>query len=164
MENKLTKIEWCCLQKGGIRLIEPNERIGKEYLANSDSDFSDMKKLSLKWKNIVAYYACYNSFYALLMKIGIKCEIHDCTIELIKDILGFSKEQIALFKDLKDTRIGVQYYLQKPKEINDKAIFDFILTCRHLFSTISYDEVEAIRKKVDIYIQAANKKDGEDKK
>jgi len=55
---EFNKIRWCCLQKDGIRLIKENEILGKEYLSNSDSDFLDMKKTSLKWKNIVSYYTC----------------------------------------------------------------------------------------------------------
>lgn len=146
---KLSKIEWCCLQKDGIRIIDPNERLGKEYLINSDLDFADMRKTSLKWKNIVAYYACYNAFYALLQKIGIKCEIHDCTLELINFINGFSKEQVALIKKLKENRIGVQYYLRAPQAIDEQAVADFILTSKQIFYSISHDEIEGIRKKIN---------------
>ncbi|MCK4730776.1 MAG: hypothetical protein KAT28_05655 [Candidatus Aenigmarchaeota archaeon] len=109
--NRLSKLEWCCIQKEGIQLIEPNERLAKDYINNADSDILDMKKVSKKWKNIVAYYACYNAFYSILQKTGIKCEIHSCTIELTK-LFALSKNQQEFFKDLKSCRINVQYYLR----------------------------------------------------
>lgn len=154
----MDKTEWCCLQKDGIKIIKPNELVGKSYLDSADSDFLDMQKASLKWKNIVGYYACYNAFYAILQKIGIKCEIHDCSLELLKFIKGFSEEKIKLITFLKSNRIGVQYYLQKPKEINKKEIADFILTCKHVFNSISYDEIQEIRNKISIIIDNLNKK------
>jgi uncharacterized protein (UPF0332 family) len=144
----MDKVSWCCKQKGGIKLIEHSENIGKEYLRQSDLDLEEMQNASLKWKNIASYYACYNAFYALLLKIGIKCEIHDCTSELLRFIKGFSPEQIQLLLQLKENRINVQYYLQPPKPVNERAVRDFVLTCKHLFATISYDEIQAIRKTI----------------
>ncbi len=154
----MDKIEWCCLQKDGIKIIEPNENLALNYLNDADSDFLDMKKASLKWKNIVGYYACYNAYYSILQKIGIKCEIHDCTLELFKFIKGFSAEQISLIAFLKSNRIGVQYYLQKPKEINEKEIADFILTCKHVLNSLSYDNIQEIRKRIGKIIDSLNKK------
>lgn len=154
----MDKIEWCCLQKDGIKIIEPSEIVGKRYFDDADSDFIDMQKASLKWKNIVGYYACYNAFYAILQKIGIKCEIHDCTLELFSFIKGFSEKQIKLITFLKSNRIGVQYYLQKPKEINEKEIADFILTCKQVFASLSYDDVQEIRNKIGKIINSLNKK------
>lgn len=159
MENKnLSKIEWFCTKNDGIRLVEPNERVAKEYLKSSDSDFSELKNANLKWKNIVSYYSCYNAFYAILQKIGIKCEIHDGTLELIEFIGGFSEKQIELIKWLKTNRIGVQYYLEEPKQINEKEIADFILTCKHIFSTLDYDHIQKIRGEINKIIDSARKK------
>jgi len=164
MENKnLSRIEWFCLKKDGIRLVEPNERVGKEYINSSDSDFSEFKNANLKWKNIVAYYACYNSFYAILQKIGIKCEIHDGTLELTGFIKGFSEKQIKLINWLKTNRIGVQYYLEPPKQINEKEVADFILTCKHIFSTLNYDLIKKIRSEVDKIIKLAREKSSREK-
>ena len=36
------------------------------------------------WLATTKYYAEYFAVYSVLMKIGIKCEIHDCTIALVK--------------------------------------------------------------------------------
>ncbi len=144
----MNKLKWCCLQKGGIKLIEPNDSIGKKYLFDADSDLKDMQRASIKWKNIVGYYACYNSFYAILQKIGVKCEIHDCTLELIRFFNSFSENQIVFLESLKQKRIDAQYYLKSPKPVNEKDILNFILTCKKVFNTISYDEIQSIRKEI----------------
>ena len=31
----------------------------------------------------IEYYVCYNALYSLLVKCGIKCEIHDCNFKLM---------------------------------------------------------------------------------
>jgi uncharacterized protein (UPF0332 family) len=36
------------------------------------------------WTATTAYYARYFALYALFMKIGVKSEIHDCTINVAK--------------------------------------------------------------------------------
>jgi hypothetical protein len=144
----MNKIRWCSLQKEGIKLIEPNETIGKKYLADADSDMKDMQAASVKWKNIVSYYACYNAFYGILQKIGIKCEIHECTLELIKFLDQFSEKQKKLLESLKQTRIDVQYYLKPPKLIDEKIISDFILTCKDIFNKLSYDKIYSIRGEI----------------
>ena len=60
-----------------------------------------------KWKLIIAYYACYNALYALLMKCGIRCEIHDCTLELM-ELFGFDTSEVDY---LKKRYRKVYYYL-----------------------------------------------------
>ena len=36
----------------------------------------------IEWAVSASYYAEYFEVYSLLSKIGVKCEIHDCTIAL----------------------------------------------------------------------------------
>ncbi|MEA2003961.1 MAG: hypothetical protein U9O53_03295 [archaeon] len=48
---------------------------------------------------ITAYYACYNALYSILMKCGIKSEIHDCTIELM-DFFDFEAKDIEFITQL----------------------------------------------------------------
>ncbi|MFW6450431.1 MAG: hypothetical protein ACOCZ6_05235 [Nanoarchaeota archaeon] len=61
----MDKLKWCSLQSKGIKIVEPNERIATDYIKEADIDLEDMKKSSLKWKNIMGYYACYNALYAV---------------------------------------------------------------------------------------------------
>ena len=89
IEMNSNQIKWCLKQNKGIKLVEPNESISENYLKESSSDFDMIEKANIKWKIVTAYYSCYNSVYAILVKIGIKCEIHDCTIALMEP-LGFN--------------------------------------------------------------------------
>ncbi|MFH1592031.1 MAG: hypothetical protein ABIB47_01555 [Candidatus Woesearchaeota archaeon] len=143
----MNKLKWCCRQKKGIILIEPNENLSKEYIQSSEENLSAMGTLKGKWKSITSYYACYDCIYALLQKVGIKCEIHDCTIELL-DLFEIDKKWINFIKDLKKERIHVQYYLKKPKEVDDVRIKDFVNDCKLVINTISEDEVNIIRRKI----------------
>ena len=91
---------------------------------------------SSKWDVIKAYYACYHALYAVLMKCGIKCEIHDCSIELMKNIGSFSKEDYSLLIELKENRIQVQYYLKKKTLSNLNQVKRLILKCQEIAENI----------------------------
>ena len=83
-----------------------------------------------KWKNIAAYYTCYEALYAILMKLGIKCEIHECTIELMTLIPEFSSGDKIFLSELKTERTDVQYYLKKPEALDEQKIKEFVLKCK----------------------------------
>ena len=91
----VVNLKWCCGKKEGIRLIEPNENTYQAYLLEADNSLAAMGKNSGTWKVVTGYYSCYSALYALLQKTGIKCEIHDCTLELM-NYFGFSKEEIII--------------------------------------------------------------------
>ena len=83
-----SKIKWCLKQKNGIILTNPNTNLSNIYFEKSNSALRMLnaaKNLNeTEWIAITSYYAKYMVFYALLQKIGIKLEIHECTIELMK--------------------------------------------------------------------------------
>ena len=139
MKNK----SWCLKQKKGIELVEPNGNLSKAYLNDADDSLLAMGKNKGKWKIVTAYYACYNAFYALLMKTGIKCEIHDCTIELMA--LFELKKEISFMKKLKKMRIDVQYYLKPAPEINLTEIKHFVSECKLLTRDLTEDKIKLIR-------------------
>jgi uncharacterized protein (UPF0332 family) len=127
----MRKIEWCCNQKRGISLVEPNGTIASDYMEKANSNLESMQSVtSSDWKVIIGYYACYNALYARLIEKGIKSEIHDCTIELMKHIPSFTQEEIAFLDSLKNDRIDVQYYLKK-REVDQQKVKEFILKCNH---------------------------------
>src|SRR3989344_1861297 len=107
----LSKIGWCLKQKKGIEIVEQNDTVAKAYFSDADESLLAMEKNSGKWRVVTAYYACYNALYALLMKAGIKCEIHDCTIATMM-FLDFTLDEIKFMINLKNARIDVQYYLK----------------------------------------------------
>jgi uncharacterized protein (UPF0332 family) len=80
------KIVWCLKQKRGIRIIEPNSNLAKAYLRKALSALNTMTAAvnidETDWILTTAYYARYFALYTLLTKIGVKSEIHDCSINL----------------------------------------------------------------------------------
>ena len=104
----MDQIKWCCEQKKGIRIINPNNNIAEDYAKKSDISLDEMNNVkSGEWKIVAAYYACYDILYSLLQKAGIKCEIHECTIALM-EFFGFNKDDIDFMKDLKQRWINAQ--------------------------------------------------------
>jgi len=127
------KLSWCLKKPNGIELVEPNENLSKKYFNESDSTLLSLEAIKkTKWGAIMAYYACYNSLYAILQKAGIKCEIHSCTIELMKYLSLFTKEEIEFIQDLKEIRQKNQYYLENIiiKDLN--SVKSFIIKCKQV--------------------------------
>ena len=145
----MDKIDWCKKQNKGIKLVEQNLNLSIKYLDDANTDLETMLTLSGKWKNITAYYACYNALYAILQIIGIKCEIHDCSIALMDIIHLFNKEDYEFLKTLKLERINVQYYLKVPKTINEINVKEFVLRAKHIAQTITELDIINIRKKLN---------------
>ena len=116
-------LKWCCDRKDGIRLINPNENLSLGYIQMAENAIGTMNRekiLNLQFAISAGYYSLYYSLYAVLMKIGIKCEIHACTLEFMKWLLMdfYSKEDLNAIKIAFNTRNISQYYVDKivPKE------------------------------------------------
>ena len=84
------------------------------------------------------------------MKIGIKSEIHDCTIAICSIL---EQENIIptgctkLLEEDKQLRIDNQYYLKnKEVPINYDKIVDFVLTLKNIGNKLTSDDIEKIRK------------------
>ena len=151
----MANLNWCCKQKDGIKLVEPNENLAKEYLKSAEETLLSLKNSSEDsnmWKATKKYYAEYLAVYALLMKIGIKCEIHDCTIELIKFLENldlFPKNTYQKLVRDKNLRIDNQYYLKNiAVSIDYTKLFDFILNLKEKVNSINFKDIERIRKKI----------------
>ncbi len=86
------------------------------------------------------------------MKLGIKCEIHDCTIEIIKFL---EKEKIVknnlsdiLEKD-KQLRIDNQYYLKNLEvKIDLQKLTNFLLIIKTALEKLNQNKIEEIRNKL----------------
>jgi uncharacterized protein (UPF0332 family) len=109
---------WCFRQKRGIRITEPNPNLTKAYLKKATSALNTMTATiqinEADWTATTAYYARYFALYALLMKIGVKSEIHDCTINVAQLLANHGILPQKLVDDIteaKQTRIDTQYYV-----------------------------------------------------
>lgn len=84
------------------------------------------------------------------MKIGIKSEIHECTIKLCElleseEIIpeGYSE---TLFED-KQLRIDNQYYLKNRNvDINYAQIMNFVLKIKDIINKLKNEDIIRIRK------------------
>lgn len=93
----MDKIIWCLKQKGGIQLVDPNSNLAEAYIKKAEDSLSSIRINKIKdWKISTAYYTMYFSLYSILMKIGVKCEIHSCTLEFAKHFLKeyFSEDEL----------------------------------------------------------------------
>ncbi|PIN93986.1 hypothetical protein COU54_00735 [Candidatus Pacearchaeota archaeon CG10_big_fil_rev_8_21_14_0_10_31_24] len=89
------------------------------------------------------------------MKIGVKCEIHSCTIALAEVFLKehITKDEIELLNKSMKARIDVQYYTNRNvsdslyNEMIEKAP-RFIATCKEIINKLTEKEIQEIRNKI----------------
>lgn len=145
-------IEWC--KKQGMKLIDPNNNLAEEYYKNAEETLRVTNLIknsgSNMWLATQKYYTEYLAAYSLLMKIGVKSEIHSCTIEIIKLL---EKEKIVDFEfsksleEDKELRIDNQYYLKnKPVDFDSKKLSEILLKIRNILDTITDADIKRIRK------------------
>jgi len=144
----MDNLVWCFSQNKGVKLVNPNLEIAKAYLKDAKRDFSLINPKEPKWNIIKEYYVCYNALYSLLIKCGIKCEIHDCTIKLMF-LFDFDKEFQNTLIDLKKERINVQYYLGNSKKDYFNFVKDFLEICEVKFLELNDLSIKEIRVKLE---------------
>ena len=147
----MDKIRWCAEKKEGLSLIEPNSDLANAYIKKAEEALESMRINVIKdWKISTAYYTIYFSLYAVLMKIGVKCEIHSCTIEIVQlrekeKIIDFEFSKVL--EEDKELRIDNQYYLKnKPVDFNSKKLSDILLKIRNILNNITDTGIKRIRK------------------
>lgn len=155
------EIVWCLRQKRGVRLIEPNLNLTKAYLRKAVSALNTMTAAveigETDWITTTAYYARYFAFYALLMKVGVKSEIHDCTIALARLLARNGILSHTMVDDLsqaKQLRIDSQYYVESElstSEIkrNVEAARKFVLEIEKILENLTADQITNIRAQIE---------------
>lgn len=154
----MANLKWCCNKKEGIRLIEPNENLSLGYLQMAENATGTMnreKSLNMQFAISACYYSMYYSLYSVLMKIGVKCEIHKCTIEFMKKLLleFYSNEDYKIISKAFDVRNTSQYYVDKivTKEDTDfifsKAQY-FLNKSKEILSKINENNIKHIRNRI----------------
>ncbi len=152
----MDKIEWCLRKKGGLSLIEPNSNLAEAYMSKAEESLESMSINTIKdWKISTAYYSMYFSLYAILMKIGVKCEIHSCTLEFSRRFLNeyFSEEDCDFLEDSLKARINAQYYVDRevPDEQYQKMIKkspEILVKCKSVMLQLNEKKINEIRKKL----------------
>ncbi len=151
----MVNLDWCKKQEKGIKLIEPNDNLSKEYLSNAEETLDVLKRLKGKsnmWLATSKYYFEYFCVYSIFMKLGIKCEIHDCTIELCRLLSSLEIIPVDFYKLLKkdkELRIDNQYYLKNKKvEIDFEELTTFLLKTKDILIKLSLDKIKEVREKI----------------
>lgn len=161
----MDKLCWCFKKKESFEIIKPNNNLAEAYLKKAEDSLNEMLRVETKdWKISTAYYSMYYSVYAILMKLGLKSEIHSCTIEFTKEHLKeyFSKEDLELLEDAFDARNDLQYYTDRTVKMEIynsilKNCISFKLKCKNIVQKITLKEIEEIRKKLTILKTKCNK-------
>lgn len=148
-------IEWC--KKQGMKLIPPNDSLSEEYFKNAEETLRITNLIknadSNMWLATQKYYTEYLASYSILMKIGIKTEIHSCTIEIIKllekqKIINFNLSEIL--EEDKELRIDNQYYLKnRPVYYNPEKLSQILINIREVLDSITNDQIKKIRSLID---------------
>lgn len=104
------------------------------------------------WKISTAYYTIYFSLYAILMRLGVKCEIHSCTIEFAKRFLKdyFEESEVGFIKDSLKARIDSQYYVDRivPGKVYNEMVRkapEFMIKCKYVLARLNEKRVNEIR-------------------
>ena len=147
-------LEWC--KRQGMKFAEPSNELAEEYFRNAEETLRVTNLIkdsgSNMWLATQKYYTEYLAAYALLMKIGIKSEIHSCTIEVIKlleqkKFLDFNFSKIL--EDDKELRIDNQYYLKnRPVDFDPKRISGMLLQIRSLLDSLTEEQITKIRNMI----------------
>jgi len=153
----MATISWCYKQSKGLRLIESNENVSEGYFKLAESSIGTMNRERNKndvFSISAGYYSMYYSLYGILMFIGIKCEIHQCTIKFMEDFLTdfYSKEDMKNIYSAFKLRNTVQYYVNKiidEKEIDNLIINapEFLAKSKEILSSLNEDKIKNIRNK-----------------
>ena len=127
------------------------------YILKSEESLEMLQKAkgSRDWSVSTAYYTMYFSLYSILMKIGVKCEIHACTIEFMKRFLSsyFTPVECKFMSESLQARVDTQYYIDRG--VKDTVVSEMIATaprflvkCKEIVSNIKESEVNTIRKQI----------------
>lgn len=150
-------LKWCAKQKNGIKIVPESSILQKAYLKKSEEALKSMnanaKEGINEWVVSTSYYAKYFSVYALLSRIGIKCEIHDCTIVLFEYLFSsiIPANFIQDLQQAKDDRVDAQYYTQTIRIDQKKLLSDttnFVLEIQKIIDKLTTTEIATLRAKV----------------
>ena len=153
MFSQMDKIKWCAGKKEGLRLIEPNSDLANAYIKKAEEALESMRVNIIKdWKISTAYYTIYFSLYSILMRIGIKCEIHSCTIEFAKRFLKdyFQEIELHFAQDSLKARVDSQYYTDRtvPDEQYNRMIQkapEFLVKCKSVIIKLNEKRINEVR-------------------
>ena len=121
----MVSINWCAKQKKGIKLTDSNFNISKSYMEMAKNALGTMnreKNFNKTFSISAGYYAMYYALYSLLAKLGVKSEIHKCSILLMDFFDDYSEKDKKYMMRAFELRNMTQYYVDKI--IDEKLVVD----------------------------------------
>ncbi len=113
------------------------------------------RKESVRFSISAGYYSIYYSLYAVMQKIGIRCDIHGCSLEFMKRFLSefYSEKYFDLIDRALLVRRNLQYYVDRDVNKSDlnliwDNVYDFFVLSRDVFSKLTSVKVDKIRKEL----------------
>src|SRR3989338_448730 len=165
----MEKIKWCMKLNNGIEIIEPNDNLCDTYIKKAENALKAALALkgNKEWEISSSYYAMYFALYAVMMKIGVKCENHSCSISFMREYLKekFKKDAPDFLKSSMKARVDSQYYSNRDisNELYQKMLKDapsFIVQCKEITSSIKQEEINKIRNELEKIKEELDKKNG----
>lgn len=153
----MVSIRWCAQQKKGLEIVEPNTAMANSYLKMAEESISVLKGVekSALWTATTTYYIFYYSLYSLMMRVGLKCEIHTCTLECMKHVFmqWYEKKDIEMIGRAFQARIDLQYYADRPvdtKVIEETKRYckEFFIKTKDIISKIRKDDIDQIQNRI----------------
>ena len=154
----MVSIKWCVKQNAGIQMIQPNVNVSRSYLKMAEESITVLADVgrSKIWTATTAYYVFYYSLYSLMLLMGVKCEIHSCSLEFMKRFLKdfYNDKDMGMIEKAFKARIDLQYYADRAVDdviIDDikKYCKDFYIKTKHILSRITESQINMVRKHLE---------------
>lgn len=153
----MVSIRWCLKKKNGIEIVPQNKNMSDSYIkmAEESINITSGVENSRIWTVTTAYYIFYYSLYSLMLRIGVKCEIHSCSLEFMAVFLKdfYTQKDIEMIAKAFSARIDLQYYADRP--VDGEAIEeikicckDFYIKTKDILARITETQVGDIQKKL----------------
>lgn len=149
-------LRWCCRNENGLRLNASNENLTRGYIKLAEDALGTMNRernYNRQFAISACYYSMYYALYAILMKIGVTCEIHSCTLEFMKKLLKdfYTEEEIQAIKKALGCRETAQYYVDKIVSKEDETYIMaqaplFITKSKEILAKLNENDIQRIRE------------------
>lgn len=151
----MVSIKWCLKTKNGLELLEPNKNMSESYIHMAEESIrvlAQIKKSKI-WTATTTYYIFYYSLYSVMLRVGVKCEIHACSIQFMKELLQelYTNKDIEMIEQAFSARVDLQYYADRPVdekviEETSKYCRDFFIKTKNILVRINENQINKIRE------------------
>jgi uncharacterized protein (UPF0332 family) len=149
----------CFRWDNGIRLDKPSMNLMNAYKKKSREALKAMESMrrdgNPEWTITTSYYAKYHMVYAILSRLGVKCENHACSIALFEYLFKgkVSPTLIRELKKSKNDREETQYYpltQQFDLEVIALDTKKSVLEIEKLLDSLDNNQISQLQQKMQL--------------